>query len=44
LGLYISKLLVERFDGIVGLDSEINKGSTFWFDLPTEEKRTEDDS
>ena len=44
LGLYISKLLVERFDGIVGLDSEINKGSTFWFDLPTEGKRTENDS
>ena len=44
LGLYISKLLVERFDGTVGLASEINKGSTFWFDLPTEEKKIKDNS
>lgn len=44
LGLYISKLLVERFDGIVGLASEVNKGSTFWFDLPTEKKKMKDNS
>lgn len=37
LGLYISKLLVERFDGEIGLDSKVDQGTTFWFDLPVEE-------
>lgn len=34
LGLYISKLLIEKFGGRVGLVSEYGKGSNFWFDLP----------
>ena len=34
LGLYISKLLIENFKGSLGLESESEKGSTFWFDLP----------
>lgn len=34
LGLYITKLLVEKFGGEIGLISEINKGSNFWFELP----------
>lgn len=34
LGLYISKLLVEKFNGRIGLNSELGKGSTFWFELP----------
>jgi len=34
LGLYISKLLVETFGGKVGLDSEFEKGSNFWFEIP----------
>ncbi len=33
LGLYISKLLVEKFHGSLGVISE-GKGSTFWFELP----------
>jgi len=38
LGLYISKLLIEKFRGRVGLVSEYGKGSNFWFDLPIYEK------
>jgi signal transduction histidine kinase len=34
LGLYISKLLTEKFNGKVGLESEFGKGSNFWFELP----------
>lgn len=34
LGLYISKLLVTKFGGTTGLQSEVGKGSTFWFELP----------
>ena len=34
LGLYITKLLVEKFGGKLGLESEESKGSTFWFELP----------
>lgn len=34
LGLYISKLLVEKFGGRIGVKSRPGKGSTFWFELP----------
>jgi signal transduction histidine kinase len=34
LGLYISKILVEKFKGKTGLQSEVGKGSDFWFELP----------
>lgn len=34
LGLYICKLLIEKFSGTLGLISDTNKGSLFWFELP----------
>lgn len=36
LGLAIVKQLVELMKGQVGVDSEMQKGSTFWFDIPLE--------
>ena len=35
LGLSIVKRIVEKLDGEVGVESEIGKGSTFYFTLPT---------
>jgi signal transduction histidine kinase len=34
LGLYISKLLIEKFGGKIGLISDFGKGCTFWFEVP----------
>jgi len=34
LGLHISKSIIERHGGRVGIESELGRGATFWFTLP----------
>ena len=33
LGLYITRILIEKFGGRMGVISELDKGSNFWFEL-----------
>lgn len=40
LSLYIVKALVEAHGGEVGVESELGRGSTFWFTLPVGSDRT----
>lgn len=41
LGLYINKMIVEKFEGQVSVRSQLNQGSTFAFSFHLEERNVE---
>jgi signal transduction histidine kinase len=42
LGLYIAKNIIERHGGRMGANSELNRGTTFWFTLPKNVENTDE--
>lgn len=44
IGLAITKKIIEKMDGHIGVESESGKGSTFWIELPLSERKLIDDN
>ncbi len=44
LGLAICKKLVESMHGLIGVDSDYGKGSSFWFEIPFKEMSSKADN
>jgi len=38
IGLSICKAIIEKCEGEIGVESEVDQGSTFWFWVPAEIK------
>jgi two-component system CheB/CheR fusion protein len=41
LGLYISSEIIEKHNGKIGANSDVGKGSTFWFTLPINQENAQ---
>jgi signal transduction histidine kinase len=43
IGLALVKKIVELYGGMIGVESEVGKGATFWFTFPKRWPKKEDD-